>query len=138
MLLFFTSNLLSLQTFKTIKKLLLLCLFLLIGHHAEAQNYYTTSPEGFGAAATGGGTPTASNTVLVDSYAKLESALNSTVAATSVILVSAIIDCPYTSVLLNNKTILGLPGAKLRNLQITLGNSAASAANSGIINIKPG
>lgn len=119
-------------------KKLLPFIFLLSLYHAQAQNYYMTSPEGFGAAATGGGTPTASNTVLVDTYAKLEDALSSTAPAKSVILVSGIIDCPYTSVLLNNKTILGLPGAKLRNLQITVGNSAVSAANSGIINIKPG
>lgn len=120
------------------KKLLLFCIFLLSLHNAAAQNYYMTTPEGYGQAATGGGTPTPSSTVLVDTYAKLQTALNSTSTANAVILVSGIIDCPYTSVLLTNKTILGLPGAKLRNLQITVGNSAASAANSGIINIKPG
>lgn len=120
------------------KKLLLYGVFLLSLHNAGAQNYYMTSPEGYGAAATGGGTPTSSNTVLVDTYAKLQTALNSTTSANAVIVVSGVIDCPYTSVLLTNKTILGLPGAKLRNLQITVGNSTTSAANSGIINIKPG
>ncbi|SEO21263.1 pectate lyase [Flavobacterium sp. CF108] len=120
------------------KKTVLLCIFLWSFQHVSAQNYYMTSPEGYGEAATGGGTPTVSNTVLVDTYAKLQTALNSTSSSNAVILVSGIIDCPYTSVLLSNKTILGLPGAKLRNLQITVGNSTTSAANSGIINIKPG
>lgn len=120
------------------KKTVLLCIFLWSISHVSAQNYFMASPEGYGAAATGGGTPTVSNTVVVDTYAKLQTALNSTSTTNAVIVVSGIIDCPYTSVLLTNKTILGLPGAKLRNLQITVGNSAASAANSGILNIKPG
>ncbi|MEO7978406.1 T9SS type A sorting domain-containing protein [Flavobacterium sp.] len=94
-------------------------------------------PEGFGAAATGGGTPTVSNTVTVSTFATLKTALQSTASANSVILVSGIIDCTYLSVQLNNKTVIGLPGAKLRNTQITIGNFATSAANSGILYIKP-
>jgi pectate lyase len=120
------------------KKLLLLSIFLLSLYNATAQNYYMASPEGFGAAATGGGTPTSSNTVTVDTYAKLKTALTSTATANAVILVSGVIDCVYTSVLLTNKTIIGLPGAKLRNLQITVGNSQTSADNSGILYIKSG
>ncbi|KFC59426.1 pectate lyase family protein [Flavobacterium gilvum] len=88
--------------------------------------------EGFGAAATGGGNATP---ITVSDYNSFKTALTST---NSVILVSGIIDCPFTSVLLNDKTIIGLPGAKLRNLQITPGNSSLSAANSGILNIKAG
>ncbi|WP_233741987.1 T9SS type A sorting domain-containing protein [Halpernia frigidisoli] len=94
-----------------------------------------TSPEGFGAAATGGGNATP---ITVTTYTALKNALNSTTTANSVILVSGIIDCVYTSVTLNNKTIIGLPGARLRNLQITPGNSTASANASGILYIKPG
>nr|WP_315159327.1 T9SS type A sorting domain-containing protein [uncultured Flavobacterium sp.] len=120
------------------KKLLFLGVFLLILSNVSGQNYYMASPQGFGAATTGGGTPTASNTVTVDTYAKLKTALTSTAAANSVILVSGTIDCTYTSVLLTNKTIIGLPGAKLRNIQITPGDSPASAANSGILYIKSG
>jgi pectate lyase len=126
------------------KKLLLLSFFLLGIYNSTAQNYYMSAPEGFGAAATGGGTPTALNTITVSTYTDLKNALNSTASNTAVILVSGVIDCAYTSVLLTNKTIIGLPGAKLRNTQITLtstppsaSDSATSAANSGILNIKP-
>lgn len=119
------------------KKILFLSFLLLGIYSASAQNYYMPAPDGYGAAATGGGTPTPSNTVTVDTYAKLKTALESTTAANAVILVSGVIDCTYTSVLLNNKTIIGLPGATLRNTQITIGNSPLSAANSGILNIKP-
>ncbi|OOV16451.1 T9SS type A sorting domain-containing protein [Flavobacterium sp. LM4] len=119
------------------KKTLPLLFFLLGLSTMFGQNYYMSAPEGFGAAATGGGTPTASNTVTVSNYTDLKNALNSTATTSSVILVNGVIDCTYTSVLLNNKTIIGLPGAKLRNLQITVGNSTTSAANSGILYIKP-
>ena len=112
--------------------------FLLSLSSVFAQNYYMSAPEGFGAAATGGGTPTVSNTVTVSTYAALKAALTSTATANSVILVSGTIDCVYTSVLLTNKTIIGLPGAKLRNTQITVGNSQTSADNSGTLYIKPG
>nr|WP_315200923.1 T9SS type A sorting domain-containing protein [uncultured Flavobacterium sp.] len=120
------------------KKLLFLGVFLLNLYNVSGQNYYMTSPQGFGATATGGGTPTASNTVTVDTYAKLKTALTSTAVANSVILVSGTIDCTYTSVLLTNRTIIGLPGARLRNLQIIPGDSPTSAANSGILYIKSG
>jgi pectate lyase len=100
-----------------------------------AQNYYMATPQGYASSATGGG---AATPVLVSTYIELKNALQSTTSANAVILVSGTIDCVYTSVLLTNKTIIGLPGARLRNLQITPGNSAVSAANSGILYIKPG
>ncbi|MEY3499341.1 MAG: hypothetical protein RL308_1010 [Bacteroidota bacterium] len=117
------------------KKIILLGFFFLFLCTASGQNYYMTRPEGFGAAATGGGNATP---VTVSTYAAFKTALTSTAAANAVILVSGTIDCVYTTVLLNNKTIIGLPGARLRNLQITVGNSVTSANNSGILNIKPG
>lgn len=120
------------------KKTAFLAAFLLFLNLVTSQNYYMSSPEGFGAAATGAGTPTASNTVTVTTYTELLSALTSTATNKAVILVSGTIDCVYTSVLLTNRTIIGLPGARLRNLQITIGDSATSAANSGILYIKPG
>ncbi|TDD94079.1 T9SS type A sorting domain-containing protein [Flavobacterium cellulosilyticum] len=127
------------------KKIVLLGVFVLFLNSVSGQNYYMENPEGFGAAATGGGTPTSANTVTVDTYAKLKTALTATTTANSVILVSGIIDCSYTSVTLNNKTIIGLPGAKLRNVQITVTSNPPSAsdcttssANSGILYIKPG
>nr|WP_315239820.1 T9SS type A sorting domain-containing protein [uncultured Flavobacterium sp.] len=119
------------------KKTLPLLFFLLGLSTMFAQNYYMSAPEGFGAAATGGGTPTASNTVTVSNYTDLKNALNSTATTNSVILVSGTIDCIYTSVQLNNKTIIGLPGAKLRNVQITVGDVTVSKNNSGILYIKP-
>jgi pectate lyase len=123
------------------KKLLFLSAFLFSLYNVSGQNYYMSNPEGFGAAATGGGTPTASNTVTVSDYPGLLAALKPT--GKPVILISGIIDCPYTSVQLNNRTIIGLPGARLRNTQITVSTPpldtdvSISAANSGILYIKP-
>ena len=99
------------------------------------QNYYMATPEGFGASVTGGGNATP---ILVSTYTALKNALQSTSPSNAVILVSGTIDCVYTSVTLNNKSLIGLPGARLRNIQITVGNSTTSASNSGILNIKPG
>ncbi|MBZ4040776.1 pectate lyase family protein [Flavobacterium hibisci] len=100
------------------KKTLPLLFFLLGLSTMFGQNYYMSAPEGFGAAATGGGTPTVSNTVTVTTYEQLETALNSKTVANSVILVSGTINCQYTSVSLTNKTIIGLPGARLINTQL--------------------
>lgn len=119
------------------KKILFLSILLLGIYDVSAQNYYMASPEGFGAAATGGGTPTVSNTVTVDTYAKLKTALTSTATANAVILVSGTIACDYTSVLLTNKTIVGLPGARLVNTQLKT-NVSGSTDPSGILYIKPG
>lgn len=114
-------------------KKIILALTILFFNYASGQNYYMTNPEGFGAAATGGGNVTP---VTVTNYNELKAALTSTLVANSVILVSGTIDCVYTSVTLTNKTIIGLPGARLRNTQITIGNPTTSASNSGILNIK--
>lgn len=127
------------------KKIVFLSICLVIINSVSGQNYYMTTPEGFGAAATGAGTPTVLNTVTVTTFTQLRTALTSTATANAVILVSGIIDCDYTSVTLTNKTILGLPGARLRNNKITITstppsatNSSTSAANSGILYIKAG
>lgn len=116
-------------------KNIILALILLFFNYASGQNYFMTNPEGFGAAATGGGNGTP---VTVTTYNELKAALNSTSVSNSVILVSGTIDCVYTSVTLTNKTIIGLPGARLRNNQITIGNPLTSGDNSGILYIKPG
>lgn len=117
------------------KKALPLLFFLLSFSTIFAQNYYMSAPEGFGAAATGGGTPTAANTVTVSTLAQLDLALKST--STSVILVSGTIDFDkeykYT---FSNKTILGLPGARFRNLQIDPTSSTVSKAVSGMLYIQ--
>ena len=127
------------------KKLLFFSLFILSICSLSAQNYYMPTPEGFGATATGAGSPTTFNTVTVDTYAKLVTALTSTATTNAVILVSGVIDCNYTSVLLTNRTIIGLPGAKLRNTKITItsnppsaSDSTTSGANSGILYVKSG
>lgn len=91
-----------------------------------AQNYFMSSPEGFGASATGGGSTTP---VTVSTYADLTAKLKLT--APQVILVSGTINCSYTSVLVKDKTIIGLPGARLVNLDQT-------ASGSGILNLKSG
>ncbi len=117
------------------KNIFLLGTFLFCILPIQSQNYYLATPQGFGASATGGGNATP---VTVTTYTAFKNALTSTAAANAVILVSGTIDCVYTSVLLNNKTIIGLPGARLRNLQITVGNSVTSASNSGILYVKPG
>lgn len=123
------------------KKIAILGVFLLYLHTASSQNYYMTNPEGFGAAATGGGNATP---VTVTTLAELKSALPS-VSTNKVILVKGTIDCTYWSVLMTNVSIIGLPGARLRNLQITVtatpptsSDCTTSAANSGILYIKPG
>jgi pectate lyase len=120
------------------KKIALVITVLFFANNIRSQNYYMSSPEGFGSAATGAGTPTVSNTVTVTTYTALKNALTSTATANAVILVSGTIDCLNTSVLLTNRTIIGLSGARLRNLQITIGDSPTSAANSGILYIKSG
>lgn len=120
------------------KNLIFFLGFVFLYNSVSGQNYYITQPEGFGAAATGGGNPTPANTVTVSNYTAFKNALTSTTTANSVILVSGVIDCSYTSVALNNKTIIGLPGARLRNNQITIGSFVTSAQNSGILNIKSG
>lgn len=116
-------------------KLIAILGFFLFFNTVSGQNFCMTQPEGFGAAATGGGNATS---ITVNNYTSLKNALTSTTTANSVILVSGIIDCLFTSVVLNNKTIIGLPGARLRNTQITVGDFVTSANNSGILNIKPG
>ncbi|MEN2402804.1 T9SS type A sorting domain-containing protein [Flavobacterium sp. MC2016-06] len=108
------------------KKTFLFLFLLLSLSKLFAQNYYMSAPEGFGAAATGGGSTTA---VTVSTYADLVAKLKLTTP--QVILVSGTISCTYTSLLINDKTIIGLPGAKLVNLDQT-------ASGSGILNLKPG
>jgi pectate lyase len=108
------------------KTKLLVLAFLLPCFSIFSQNYYLSSPEGFGANATGGGSAVP---VTVSTYTDLTAKLKLTTP--QVILISGTISCTYTSLLLNDKTIIGLPGAKLVNLDQTAGGS-------GILNIKPG
>jgi pectate lyase len=95
----------------------------------HAQNtYLMTSPVGYGAGTTGGGTPTASNTVTVKNAAELKSAFT---GSKSVILVSGSITTSRIECTFSNKSIIGLPGAKLIN-------TTQTKDGSGILNLKAG
>lgn len=93
-------------------KFVLLC-FLVSLSNLFAQNYYMQSPEGFAATATGGGTSTP---VTVTSYQELVTTIK--LNSPSVILISGTINIPNGEPIhevVTNKTIVGLPGAKLVN-----------------------
>jgi pectate lyase len=93
----------------------------------SAQDYYMTTPIGYGKAATGGGNATPG--APVTTYTELSNALTAT--GPGVILIKGSIQVDYLSVLATNKTILGLPGSKLyTNVQ--------TAGGSGILYFKPG
>jgi pectate lyase len=101
----------------------------LISFNAQSQTpYCMTSPVGYGAGTTGGGTPTSSNTVTVNGAADLSSALS---GSKSVILISGTISTGRITCTASDKSIIGLPGAKLQNLDQT-------AAGSGILHLKSG
>lgn len=83
------------------------------------QNYYLATPEGFGSAATGGGN---ASPVTVSTYADLKANLKAT--GSKVILVSGEITIPANgaiSEIITNKSLIGLPGAKLINENQTTG-----------------
>jgi len=88
---------------------------LLIGcSHLFGQKYYMASPEGFGAATTGGGNATPTT---VSTYSALKTAL--TASGSAVILVSGTIDFNtgggMMKIIIKDKTLIGLPGAKFVN-----------------------
>lgn len=88
-----------------------------------------TQPEGYGAATTGGGNTTP---VTVSTYTDLKAKLLLTTP--QVILVSGIITLTsgqQISATITNKTLIGLPGARLINNTLT-------GAGSGILNLKSG
>ncbi|MDR1679815.1 MAG: hypothetical protein LBR81_08585 [Prevotellaceae bacterium] len=81
--------------------------------NASAQNYYMSEPFGYGAGVTGGGNATPET---VSTYEALKAALASN--EPKVILVSGTITFPkdnpkYSTKINSNKTLIGLPGAKL-------------------------
>lgn len=90
--------------------------------------YYMTSPVGYASGVTGGGTPSSSNIVKVTNASELTSALT---GSKSVILVSGSITTSRIQSAASNKSIIGLPGAKLINLNQT-------ADGSGILHLKSG
>ena len=110
---------------KTIK-LLFLSLFLLNFMGIRAQTYCFSAPQGFGAGTTGGGS---GPVTIVTTKAQLQAAL--TASGNGVVIVSGSVQCDYLSVLVTNKTLLGLPGANLFTNDQTAGAS-------GILYIKAG
>jgi pectate lyase len=110
------------------KKTIFLNLCLLIFASSFSQNYYMSQPEGFGSSTTGGGTVSPAT---VTTYNDLKAKIKSNTP--QVILVSGIINFPSggaISEVFKNKTIIGLPGAKLVNNNQTTG--------AGIIYLKNG
>jgi len=99
----------------------------MVSMHAQTP-YYMSSPVGFAEGTTGGGTPTASNTVTVTTSAELISALSGN---KSVILLSGSITTSRIQCTASNISLIGLPGAKLVNLTQT-------ADGSGILHLKSG
>ena len=101
------------------KKTLLLNLCLLIFTASFSQNYYMSQPEGFGSSTTGGGSATP---ITVTTYTDLKATIK--LSTDQVILVSGEITFPNggaISEIFKNKTIIGLPGAKLINSNQTTG-----------------
>ncbi|HAJ80411.1 MAG TPA: pectate lyase [Fibrobacteres bacterium] len=97
--------------------------------NAQSQTpYYMDNPVGFAAGVTGGGTPTSSNTVTVTTSSELSSALS---GSKTVILISGKITTLRLTCTASNKSIIGLPGATLTNLNQT-------EDSSGILNLKSG
>ena len=91
-----------------------------------------SKPIGFAEGTTGGGTPTASNTVIVTNAAELAAAVAGT---KSVILVSGVISTGRISGVFTNKSIIGLPGARLINLDQTKSGSGIFFITDGSRNV---
>lgn len=106
-------------------------MFAVVSSQAQTP-YYLSAPVGYAAGVTGGGTPTASNTVTVKSAAELVAALS---GDKSVILVSGSITTDRLSFSGKNKSIIGLPGAKLINLKQTADGSGILELKSGSTNV---
>ncbi|MEZ4963980.1 MAG: T9SS type A sorting domain-containing protein [Saprospiraceae bacterium] len=111
------------------RKSLLSCALLFFLSSVDAQNYYMAAPEGFGENATGGGTAAPQ---LATTYNDLKAKISASGAA--VILVSGTITIPAggsISAVVSDKTIVGLPGARLVN-------NTQTQSGSGILYLKQG
>lgn len=111
-------------------KHILLILFLLnYVYSSFGQNYYMANAEGYGAATTGGGNTTP---ITVSTYSALKSSIQ--LSTPQVILISGTITLASgqnISEVVTNKTIIGLPGARLVN-------NTQTQSGSGILNLKNG
>lgn len=94
-----------------------------------SQNYYMASPEGYGQATTGGGEATP---VIVTTYSLLKERIK--LSTPQVILVSGTITIPagqQINEVVVNKSIIGLPNARLVN-------NTTTKSGSGILNLRNG
>ncbi|MFD2162290.1 T9SS type A sorting domain-containing protein [Paradesertivirga mongoliensis] len=91
-----------------------------------------SKPIGYAEGTTGGGTPTPENTVTVRTAAELADAIN---GSKSVILVSGTITTNRISGVFSNKSIIGLPGARLINLDQTKSGSGIFFLTEGSRNV---
>lgn len=111
------------------KKSILLILALFFTSINYGQNYYLSTPEGYGQATTGGGNVTP---VTVSTYSDFKAKIK--LSTPQVILVSGTINIASgqnISEVVTNKTIIGLPGARLVN-------NSQTQSGSGILNLKNG
>jgi pectate lyase len=111
---------------KKLNKLFWTSCLVLSAFSMHAQTYLFNSPEGYGSGVTGGGNGPIS---IVTTKAELQTALLA--SGPGRVIVKGALQCDYLTVLVTNKTILGLPGSKLFT------NDQTSGA-SGILNLKPG
>jgi pectate lyase len=89
-------------------------------------------PMGFGEGTTGGGIPSLENTIVVTNEKEWKEAL---VGSRSIIILKGTIVTTRTSVILKNKTILGLPGSKLINNDQTNAGSGILYLSEGSTNV---
>lgn len=111
------------------KKIYFLLLLFLSSIAVFSQDYYMATPQGYGAATTGGGNTTP---ITVTTWAALRTQMQS--SGSKVILVSGVLTVPANQQLravITNKSLIGLPGAKLiSTTQVHPGG--------GIIYLRPG
>jgi pectate lyase len=104
-------------------KIVLSILLLTIVTATNAQTYNFSAPQGYGNKTTGGGS---GKYIVVTNQNDLKKYLTGT--AYDIIIVKGTIQCNYMSIEVKNKTLLGLPGARLVNNDQT-------EKGSGILNL---
>jgi|GEM_PF-1020429 len=91
-----------------------------------------SKPIGFAEGTTGGGTPTPQNTIIVTNATELAAAIT---GPKSIILVKGVINTGRVSAVFKDKSIIGLPGARLINLDQTKSGSGIFFLTEGSRNV---
>lgn len=91
-----------------------------------------SKPIGFAEGTTGGGTPTSANTIIVTNASELSAAVT---GDKSIILVKGVINTGRISAVFKDKSIIGLPGARLVNLDQTKSGSGIFFMTEGSRNV---